>query len=126
MTSTLLDSARRPAPTVRRTNLALFALAIGAFAIGTTEFATMGLLPQIAAGIDIDIPTAGRLISAYALGMVVGAPLIVALGAWLGGIVLAAGLSYAWPSRVAVVLPLLGLAVLAVGRWVERRSARSS
>jgi MFS transporter, DHA1 family, inner membrane transport protein len=47
-----------------------------------------------------------------------------ALGAWLGGVVLAAGLSYAWPSRVAVILPLLGLAVLAVGRWVERRSTR--
>lgn len=81
MTSTLLDSASRPAPTGRRTHLALFALAIGAFAIGTTEFATMGLLPQIAAGVDIDIPTAGRLISAYALGVVVGAPLIVALAA---------------------------------------------
>ncbi len=45
-----------------------------------------------------------------------------AFGAWLGGLVLAAGLSYAWPSRVAIVLPLIGLGVLAVGRWVERRS----
>jgi DHA1 family inner membrane transport protein len=46
-----------------------------------------------------------------------------AFGAWLGGLVLALGMSYAWPSRVAVALPLLGLAVLAVGRRVERRSA---
>ena len=45
-----------------------------------------------------------------------------AFGAWLGGLVLAVGMSYAWPSRVAVVLPLVGLVVLAVGRWVERRS----
>lgn len=60
---------------------ALLALAIGAFAIGTTEFATMGLLPQIAAGVSVDIPTAGHLISAYALGVVVGAPSIAALAA---------------------------------------------
>jgi DHA1 family inner membrane transport protein len=48
-----------------------------------------------------------------------------ALGAWLGGAVLAAGFSYAWPSRAAVGLPMLGLAVLAVGRWVERRTSRA-
>ena len=81
MSAPVLDPTRRAEATRTRPNRALFALAIGAFAIGTTEFATMGLLPQIAAGVDVDIPTAGHLISAYALGVVVGAPLIVALAA---------------------------------------------
>ncbi|MFC4004464.1 MFS transporter [Prauserella oleivorans] len=56
--------------------VALFALAIGAFGIGTTEFVMMGVLPEAAADFGIDIPTAGHLISAYALGVVVGAPLL--------------------------------------------------
>ncbi|HJE59096.1 MAG TPA: MFS transporter, partial [Nocardiopsis listeri] len=59
--------------------LALFALALGAFAIGTTEFVIMGLLPEVAADLGVPIPTAGHLISAYALGVVVGAPLLTAL-----------------------------------------------
>jgi len=53
--------------TARHVNLALFALATGGFAIGTTEFVTMGLLPQIADGVQISIPTAGHVVSAYAL-----------------------------------------------------------
>ena len=67
----------------RRVALAIVALAVGAFAIGTTEFVTMGLLPDIAAGIGVDVPTGGHLISAYALGVVVGAPVFAALGASL-------------------------------------------
>lgn len=59
----------------------LFALAVGGFAIGTTEFATMSVLPYMAAGLGINEPTAGHLISAYALGVVIGAPLIAVLGA---------------------------------------------
>jgi len=55
---------------------ALIALAIGAFAIGTTEFTPMGLLPVIASGIDVSIPTAGMLITAYALGVMIGAPIM--------------------------------------------------
>jgi DHA1 family inner membrane transport protein len=70
------------APTsCRHVNLAILALAIGGFAIGTTEFVTMGLLPQIASGVGITIPTAGHVVSAYALGVVVGAPLIATLTA---------------------------------------------
>ncbi len=53
---------------------AVFALAMGGFAIGTTEFVSMGLLPQISDGVGVSIPTAGHVISAYALGVVVGAP----------------------------------------------------
>lgn len=60
---------------------ALVALAIGAFAIGTTEFTPMGLLPVIANGVDVSIPTAGMLITAYALGVMIGAPIMtLALG----------------------------------------------
>jgi len=70
--------------TSRRVGLALLALATGGFAIGTTEFVTMGLLPQIADGVDISIPTAGHIISAYAIGVVAGAPVIAALGARTG------------------------------------------
>ncbi|MGW5635599.1 MFS transporter [Streptomyces sp. NPDC003832] len=61
--------------------LALLALAVGAFGIGTTEFVMMGLLPDVAADLGISIPTAGHLVSAYALGVVVGAPLLAAVTA---------------------------------------------
>lgn len=62
---------------------AILALALGGFTIGTTEFVTMGLLPEVARGIGEDIPTTGHVISAYAVGVVVGAPVIVSLGARL-------------------------------------------
>ncbi len=68
-------------PARRRTTLAILALAVGGFAIGTTEFVTMGLLPQIAEGTGVDIATAGHYVSAYALGVVVGAPLIAVAAA---------------------------------------------
>lgn len=57
-------------------NLGLIALAIGAFGIGVTEFAPMGLLPVIAGDLGVSIPSAGLLISAYALGVMIGAPLM--------------------------------------------------
>jgi DHA1 family inner membrane transport protein len=55
---------------------ALLALSLGAFGIATGEFVTMGLLPNLAGSFDISIPQAGHLISAYALGVVVGGPLL--------------------------------------------------
>ncbi len=76
MSATTLAGARAPA-------LVLFALAMGGFAIGTTEFATMSLLPSMAAGLHIGEPQAGHAISAYALGVVVGAPLLAVLAARL-------------------------------------------
>lgn len=97
--------ARRRSPA-----LAITALALGGFAIGTTEFVTMGLLPEIARGIGESIPTTGHIISAYALGVVVGAPVIVSLGARL-------------PRReLAIVLVLAlgvgnGITALAEGYW---------
>ncbi len=60
---------------------ALFALGTGGFAIGTGEFVIMGLLPDAAAGLHVSIPEAGHLISIYALGVVIGAPLLAILGA---------------------------------------------
>jgi len=59
--------------------IALLALAIGAFGIGTTEFVMMGVLPEIAHDLGVSIPTAGNFITAYALGVVVGAPLLTAV-----------------------------------------------
>ncbi|MBH1930384.1 MFS transporter [Serratia rubidaea] len=60
-------------------NYPLLALAVGAFGIGTTEFSPMGLLPVIAEGVDVSIPKAGMLISAYAVGVMIGAPLMTLL-----------------------------------------------
>jgi MFS transporter, DHA1 family, inner membrane transport protein len=62
-----------------KSRYALLALAVGAFGIGTTEFTPMGLLPVIAKGVDVTIPTAGMLITAYAVGVMIGAPVMTLL-----------------------------------------------
>jgi MFS transporter, DHA1 family, inner membrane transport protein len=76
-------------------------LALGGFAIGTTEFATMSLLPYLAHDLQISVPVAGHVISAYALGVVAGAPLIAVLSARL-------------PRKTLLIL-LMGLYALANG-----------
>ncbi|MDQ1094332.1 DHA1 family inner membrane transport protein [Xanthomonas sacchari] len=63
-------------PAAGRTPIALFALTAGAFGIGTTEFVIMGLLLQVAADLQVSVPAAGLLISGYALGVFLGAPLL--------------------------------------------------
>jgi DHA1 family inner membrane transport protein len=78
--------------------LALLALAVGAFGIGTTEFVMMGLLPDVADDLHISIPAAGHLVSAYALGVVIGAPLLAAVTARM--------------SRRTVLIGLMGLFVV--------------
>ncbi|MFC8760294.1 MFS transporter [Streptomyces sp. NPDC057193] len=78
--------------------LALLALAVGAFGIGTTEFVIMGLLPEIAADYSVSIPAAGLLVTGYALGVVVGAPLLTVLGTKV--------------SRKRMLMLLMGLFVL--------------
>ncbi|GAB3579422.1 MFS transporter [Calidifontibacter terrae] len=95
-----MTDAPLPAPAARTSHVgfALVALALGGFAIGTTEFVTMGLLPQIADGVGISIPTAGHVVSAYALGVVVGAPLIATLAA-------------RWPRRVQLISLMIAFAV---------------
>jgi MFS transporter, DHA1 family, inner membrane transport protein len=79
----------------------IFALAVGGFAIGTTEFATMSLLRYFARDLNIDEPTAGHVISAYALGVVVGAPIIAVLSARM--------------ARRHLLIMLMGLFALANG-----------
>ena len=69
--------------TTSRPGIVHLVLALGGFAIGTTEFATMSLLPYLAHDLKISVPVAGHVISAYALGVVVGAPLIAVLAARL-------------------------------------------
>ncbi|WP_062744275.1 MFS transporter [Erwinia persicina] len=63
--------------------VSLLALALSAFAIGTTEFVIMGLLPEVANDLRVSIPSAGWLISGYALGVAIGAPIMVLLTAKL-------------------------------------------
>lgn len=102
-------------------NFPLLALAIGAFAIGTTEFSPMGFLPQIAENLNISIPTAGMLITAYALGVMIGAPimtlwfghfprrkaLILAMGIFTIGNILAAIAPNYWGLMVARMITSL-------------------
>jgi len=78
--------------------LALLALAISAFGIGTTEFAVVGLLPDVASDLGVDIPAAGMLVTGYALAVAVGAPLLTAAATRL--------------PRKTVLLGLLALFVL--------------
>ncbi len=102
------DSAVAQSKAGASVGLIHFALAMGGFAIGTTEFATMSLLPYFGRDLGIDAPQAGHVISAYALGVVVGAPLIAVLSArmakrsvlilLMGAFALANGLSALAPS----------------------------
>jgi DHA1 family inner membrane transport protein len=82
-TAPATDAPTRPTARATHFGLAVLALAMGGFVIGTTEFVTMGLLPQIADGVDVSIPRAGTIISAYAVGVVVGAPVLAFFGARL-------------------------------------------
>ncbi|MGI5231837.1 MFS transporter [Actinoallomurus sp. CA-142502] len=89
-------TTRPDGPASRPAALPIAALALGSFAIGTNEFVSMGLLPEITRGVGVDIPTGVHLISAYALGVVIGAPVIAALGARLPRRRLALGLMVAF------------------------------
>ncbi|MFG2003612.1 hypothetical protein ACGFNU_31065 [Spirillospora sp. NPDC048911] len=101
--------------------LALPAPALGAFGIGTTEFIIAGLLSELAADFGTSIPTAGLLVSGYAFGVVVGAPVMTALG-WAPFL---AVVTYVAPlltdvtgfskGAVPLVITLLGLGMLIGG-----------
>lgn len=99
-------------PPVRSLLWLQLALALGGFAIGTVEFATMSLLPQFTAELRVSVPAGGQAISAYALGVVVGAPLLALLGAavprrtllaWLMGFYAVANVA----SAIAPTYPVL-------------------
>ncbi|KAF1018343.1 MAG: Inner membrane transport protein YdhP [Paracidovorax wautersii] len=78
-TTTIEQEAQRESVAVR----AILAMAVGGFAIGTGEFVIMGLLPEMAQSLAITIPQAGHAISAYALGVVIGAPVLaIACARW--------------------------------------------
>lgn len=118
VTAALPGTDSSPLSTVR-TVVAIVALALGGFAIGTTEFVTMGVLPDIADGVGVDIPSAGHVISAYALGVVVGAPVIAAMSARLPRRALLVGLMGAF--LVGNVLTALapGYGTLLVARFLS-------
>jgi DHA1 family inner membrane transport protein len=102
----------------RHVALALLALALGGFAIGTTEFMTMGLLEEIAEGIDRTNAETGHIITAYAFGVVVGAPVIVSLGAHLPKKELAIGLILALGVGNAITAVASGYLPVMVARFV--------
>lgn len=81
MTHAINSSIPHAPLTPRQVNWVLFALALGGFAIGTSEFVVMGLISEIARGFGVTEPQVGHVVSAYALGVVVGAPLLAVLGA---------------------------------------------
>lgn len=87
------DEAQR-----RKRGFTLFALALGSFCIGTSEFASMGILQLFSASLGIDIPTATNAIAAYAFGVVIGAPLVTLVAARL--------------NRRTLLLCLMGLFIL--------------
>jgi DHA1 family inner membrane transport protein len=107
--------ASPPPEAVRRPTLGLFALALGGFAIGTTEFATLGVLPDIASNLHTSIVRAGHLVSLYALGVVIGAPLFAVLGAHLDRKRLLVGLMciFAACNLASALAPSIGFLVVA-------------
>ncbi|MFC8046561.1 MFS transporter [Nocardia sp. NPDC057353] len=94
---------------------AVLAMALGGFGIGTTEFVAMGLLPDIAGALRISEPTAGHAISAYALGVVIGAPLIAAAFARVARKKLLVGLMVAFTvgNLATVLAPSYGALIAA-------------
>ena len=116
MTATTTDV---PTVATARPGLAILALAVGGFTIGTTEFMTMGVLPEIAGGVDVSVPTAGRIISAYALGVVVGVPILAFFGARLPrrGMLVGLMAAYGGFNLLSAVAP--GYGVLTVARFLD-------
>ncbi|WP_431815610.1 MFS transporter [Gordonia jacobaea] len=102
--------------TTRR--FAMLAMALGGFGIGTTEFVAMGLLPNIASSVHVSEPTAGYVVSAYALGVVVGAPLIAALTARMSRRTLLIALMVAFTVGNAATVLAPNFATLMVARFV--------
>jgi DHA1 family inner membrane transport protein len=90
-------------PEGQQSGRAILSLAVGSFAIGTGEFVIMGLLPEVARDIGVSIPQAGHVISSYALGVVIGAPVLAVLAA-------------TWERRF---LLMVLMAIFAVGNFVS-------
>lgn len=97
-------------------NPPLLALAVGAFGIGVTEFTPMGLLPTIADGLGVSLPAAGLLVSAYAFGVMLGAPLVILLTAALPRRTLLIGLACVFTLGNALAAVSTGYATLLAAR----------
>lgn len=105
--------------TTTRPALAILALSLGGFTIGTTEFMTMGVLPEVAHGVHVSIPTAGHVISAYALGVVVGVPILAFFGAALPRRAMLVGLMTAYAAFNVLSALASGYPVLALARFLD-------
>jgi DHA1 family inner membrane transport protein len=107
-----VTSAQTPAVPVWAS---LTALAVGGFGIGTTEFATMGVLPDVAGDLGATIPQGGHLVSAYAVGVVVGAPVLAVLGARLPrkALLLALLVAFTVANALSAMAPTFGTLVVA-------------
>jgi DHA1 family inner membrane transport protein len=116
MSSVPLSPAIEPAAAPPHgAGLAELALALGGFALGTGEFASMGLLPNVARDIHVSVPAAGHMISAYALGVVVGAPLLAVTFARAGRRMMLIGLMafFAFANLLCAAASSYGLVVAA-------------
>ncbi|HYG92686.1 MAG TPA: MFS transporter [Nocardioides sp.] len=116
MTETTPDQ-RAASP--RSTTLAILALAVGGFTIGTTEFVTMGVLPEVADGVEVSVPTAGHIISAYAVGVVVGVPILAFFGATLPRRAMLVGLMTAYGAFNLVSALAPSYEVLTAARFLD-------
>lgn len=98
--------------------IALFALAVGAFGIGLTEFVIAGILPQIARGFDVSIPSAGIMATSYALGVFIGAPLMTVVGSRVPRktMLIALAVIFTLGNIITAMAPTLSVAV--VGRVI--------
>lgn len=102
-------------PSSRSPNAAIAALSVSAFAIGTTEFVIMGLLPQVATDFRVSVPSAGLLVTGYALGVAAGAPILAALTARLPRKLLLLGLMalFTLGNLLCAIAPAYGLLMAA-------------
>ena len=93
--------------------IALFALAVGAFGIGLTEFVIAGILPQIASEFNISIPSAGLMATSYAFGVFIGAPLMTILGAGIPrkAMLIVLAIIFTLGNIITAMAPTLGLAI---------------
>ncbi|GEB15392.1 MFS transporter, DHA1 family, inner membrane transport protein [Pimelobacter simplex] len=113
--TTSTEARTEPEVSHHRPALAILALAVGGFTIGTTEFMTMGVLPEVAKGVDVSVPAAGHVISAYAIGVVVGVPILAFFGAAVPRRAMLVGLmaAYAAFNLLSAVAPTFEVLTLA-------------